>query len=179
MNEQCFRGSVWQFWVAVAVAVLAALRLWIADVSGPGIELLLIFFLWLLFDAFHPDGGMSMLVVADEGLRIEPLLGGQRFVRRIAWRDMHRVQMGRYHGGVLSLLFITRHDHSVRRIRLDTLGKPEEIFAAIRQHVDIDPQALTVRPSDIGNRVLHVIGVAVSVFILTLAVGFLLRAWHI
>ena len=183
-GEQRFRkGSAWQFWVAVAVAVLGIPAIIFWHVDTPDLMMLmfpLLFVLPLLLQAGHPDGSMSTLVVDEEGLRIEPLLGGQRFVRRIAWRDMRRIELERFGG--LPLLSIASHDHSLRRIRLDTFGKPEAIVAAIRQHIDIDPQALTVQSpmtEDVGNRVLHVIGVAVGALLLTLAADYwLLHAWH-
>ena len=128
----------------------------------------------------HPQGGSGALVVNEHGMRVEPLLGAQRFAQRLVWADVRSLELEQQ--GVQTMLRIVCHDCRVLHWPIEAYGPTGPIVAAIRTHFDFDPVVLQPNQgfgADIGQRPLYVIVLAFACLLLVLAIEHMgLRAWH-
>ena len=103
------------------------------------------------------------LIVDDDGVRIEPLFGGERAVECWAWADIRRAGLEEIVAEDVApevQLVLVRQDGEARRIKLADYGRPEDIAAALRRHIDLDPQPWQTlgREQQIGNGLGYVAG---------------------
>ena len=135
----------------------------------------------LLLLSCHPRGGSGALIIDGEGVRIEPLFGARRFAERAAWVDIR--YMALLLQGSQATLCIVRHDGRVLRWLVSVFGPVDAIVAAIHARAKPGPEVLSdclLLPARIGQRPLHVIGVAAVCLLLTQAAErWLLTAWHV
>ena len=129
---------------------------------------------------FHPQSGSGSLIVDAQGLCIEPLLGARRFAKRVAWSEIRDIGLEEQNGR--TMLRIVRRDYVTMQWAIGVYGPVDEIVAAIRAHVELDPEPLRSNAAlgaDIGERPLHVLGVAMAALVLTMVVhGWAPKAWH-
>ena len=81
------------------------------------------------------------LIVDDDGVRIEPLSGGERAVERWAWADIRRAGLEEIVAEDVVpevQLVLVRQNGEAEHIRLADFGPPREIAAALRRHVALD-----------------------------------------
>ena len=103
------------------------------------------------------------LIVDDDGVRIEPLSGGERAVERWAWADIRRAGLEEIVAEDVVpevQLVLVRQDGEARRIKLADYGRPQDIVAALRRHIDLDPQPWQTlgQEQQIGSGMLYVAG---------------------
>ena len=165
--------------VMAVVLALAAIPVWVwwHDEIGRAIALLLFgnVALFVLVAAFSVGSGCGTLAVGADGMWLQSLLPVPRRSNWVAWQDIREIEQLRTFG--VLWLIVMRRDRGSLSIQLAQFGEPAAIVAAIREHVELDPEPFLVGwqlPAALAGRTRHarILALALVLF----AIGFISNA---
>ena len=172
-------------WALAGVLGLAAMPVWVWWGHDEARVFALLFFaviaLLVLYAAFSADAGYGTLAVGADGLWLQSLLPTPWRAGRVAWQDIQRIELERIFG--MLWLVAVRHDRSRMSVQIVQFGEPAAIVAAIREHVELDPEPLLVGwqlPAALAGRTRHarILALALMLFALALFSNAVSPFWY-